>query len=278
MTGFGRYNIDMLKIESRSVNHRYLDIHVKTPACLYYLEPEIRKTVKEMFIRGRIDVFISTEKEFTSTLKVNLNLAQQIYNGVKTLQDKFSITSSPGIEIFTLFREVFMFEESTIEQSVVFDGVRSCLEELKTMRLSEGKLLAVDMKERIEQLKHLTALINDKANEHTLTVKEKYATKIQEILKEDGIDEKRLMEEVAFLVEKSDIKEEIVRTEGHLAHMVETINTDGPQGRRMDFLCQEANREINTMGSKVISLELTTLVVEMKCELERLREQVQNIQ
>jgi len=211
-------------------------------------------------------------------VKVNLPLAQQIYDGVKTLQDRFSINVPPGVEIFTLFREVFMYEEPTIEQSAALDGVRICLEELKAMRLAEGRLLAVDMKERIGQLKHLIALINDQAHEHTLAVKEKYAAKIQELLNEDGVDEKRIMEEVAFLVEKSDIQEEIVRTQGHLAHMIQATNSEGQQGRRMDFLCQEINREVNTMGSKVLSLDLATIVVEMKCELERLRKQVQNIQ
>lgn len=278
MTGYGRYNIDIFKIESRSINHRYLDIHIKVPTCLYYLEPQIRKVIKEIFVRGRIDVFISTEKELTSTIKVNIPFAQQIYNAVKTLQDTFSIDNAPTIEIFTLFREVFMFETPEFDQSIVIEGVRACLEELKKMRLSEGKILAMDMKERIELLKKYNAQIMAIADEHTAASRDKYAAKINELLKQDEVDEKRLMEEVAFQIEKSDIKEEVVRTEGHLAHMIETLNTEGPQGRRMDFLCQELIREINSIGSKVNSLEITSLVVEMKCELERLREQVQNIQ
>lgn len=278
MTGYGRYNTDIFKIESRSVNHRYLDIHIRVPACLYYFEPEIRKVIKEMFVRGRIELFIYTENEITSTLKVNIPLAQQIYNAVKTLQDTFSIDDALTIEIFTLFREIFVFETPEFEKSLVIEGVRACLEELKKMRLSEGKILAGDMKERIEQLKNFNAQTMSLADEHTAAFKDKYASKINELLGQDEVDEKRLMEEVAFQVEKSDIKEEVIRIEGHLIHMTEALNTDGPQGRRMDFLCQEINREINTIGSKVNSLELTTLVVEMKCELERLREQVQNIQ
>ncbi len=278
MTGYGRGISGNFKVEVRSTNHKSLDVHINVPYYLLFYEPEIKKIVKNKFHRGRIEIFVPKQEVGNIKLKVNKTLAREYYNALILLRDELSLSDNIGIEMLASQREIFLLDETEIDISGFYDALETALEDLNNSRVEEGKSLIYDIAERIRLISGRIQNIEQKRSEFTLTAKEKLLGRLKELLDSAQVDESRLIQETAILIEKSDITEEIVRIKSHLKLFEDVIKSGDAIGKKLDFIIQELRREINTIGSKAQDFEIANDVVEVKHELEKIREQIQNLQ
>lgn len=286
MTGYGRAeyldNGINLVVELKSVNNRNFDFNCKTPRAFIALEDMIRKTVQGYIKRGRVDLFItfSDMRENVSNIQINLDKAQSFYNASKVLSEKFnlpndfSITSlmkSPDVLIDNSFVDATEFEE------IVNSTVKLACEKLNQMRKIEGEKLVVDMLSRMDVIKEKADKISLRAPLVSSEYKEKLKNRIEEYLKDVKYDESKLLEQVAFYSDKVNIDEELTRLNSHIVQFKDIVKNQD-SGKKLDFLMQEFNRETNTICSKSNDIEVTRLALELKNEIEKVREQVQNLE
>lgn len=290
MTGFGRgeYNDGKrnMLVEIKSVNHRYSDIQVRMPRRYSFAEDAIRNAVKAHISRGKIDVQLSVEYISESDIKVELNkpLAEQYISNFKELKDEYGVQGEITLELLSGMPEVLkqssdVEDEEEIRSSIV-KATDAAAENLEKMRAVEGEKLAQDLLKRADLIKDMVAEIEVKAASLPGIYKEKLTARINDIL--DGaapVNEDRLAQEVAIFADKADITEEITRLKSHMDQMKSIINeSKGADGKKLDFLVQEMNREANTIGSKANDLGITEVMLRIKSEVEKIREQVQNIE
>lgn len=288
MTGYGRGSIEEggrgFNVEIKSVNNRYLDVYIRLPRGINALEDRIRKYVASKVYRGKIDVYINQEKfsDDDIVVKVDEGVAAAYYNALKTLRERFELKEDITLSHLTNYPDVISMEKKEEDIEVIWKILTKALDQAMelflNMRHSEGEKLGKDIKERcqlisrrVEDIESRSALIVDE-------FREKIKGRVTEYLKEVEIDEARLLNEVAFFADKCSITEEIVRLKSHIAQLEKTLGDKDTIGRKLDFLIQEMNREINTIGSKANDLSITNIVVDVKSELEKIREQVQNIE
>lgn len=288
MTGYGRGEAfgdgRKFSVELKSVNHRYSEVVLRLPRPLFLLEDRARRVVLGRVSRGRVDGFFSMEEygENFTEVKVDKALATAYYKAMKELKDALKLGGDIKLNHILAVPDVLTVEkaEEDVEKwwPVVNKALVSALDQLVQMRATEGAGLSADILKRVEVLRALT----DKIQARSPLVVEEYRVKLEARLKDlvdgGGLDAGRLAAEVSLYAERSSITEETVRLESHLAQLRESINSNVPVGRKLDFLVQEMNREINTIASKSNDLELSQIVVEAKSELEKIREQVQNIE
>jgi uncharacterized protein (TIGR00255 family) len=278
MTGYGRGGAGNFKVEVRSSNHKNIDIQINVPYYLFSYEPEIRKKIKQRFNRGRIDVYIPRHEEGSVSLKVNTSLAREYYNALVSLRDELSMSDDIKIDLIAGQRDIFLMDEPEIDASALYEAVDAAMEDLVRTRTEEGSSLIRDIEERIQLLKKYIFSIEDNRMEFVNNAEQKMKDRIQELLGDASIDETRLIQEAAILVDKSDITEEIVRTKSHLDQFEHILHSGDTVGKKLDFMVQEMRREVNTIGSKAQDLQIINSVVEMKHELEKIKEQIQNLQ
>ena len=270
--------VDGIKVEARSTNHKGLHIQTNIPSYLYYYEPEVRKIVKEKFHRGYIEIFFSNLSVSGTKLKINKSLAREYYEALVSLKNELSISEEVGMNVLAQQKDIFIVEEAAVETPVLHQALEIALEELKKMRLIEGEQLWHDISSRIRSLNNDVVCIDDKRMEFITNAKAVIAERLKNLIGSMLIDDTRLMQEVAFLVDRSDITEEIVRIKSHLKHLEDVFLRGDVVGKKASFLVQELGREVNTIASKTPGVEISTLTVEMKYELEKIREQIQNLQ
>ncbi len=286
MTGYGKKEkeIDGLyyNVEIRSVNHRYQDITIKLPKFLMSLEEKIKKEVQEILQRGKIEVninFKETKPKFTF-IDVNWPVLNSYFLALESIRDKLGIEQKVTIHDLLNFNDIIQTDEK-IDLSVVekelLPLVEGAAKEVKQMRINEGKSLAKDIIEKINNIDLFFQNIISKAIELPREYKQKLELRLKELLTNAIIDKERLAQEVAILADKASIDEEIIRLKSHIQQAKNMIQYNEPVGRKFDFLIQEMNREINTIGAKANDLLIIQTVIEIKSELEKLREQVQNI-
>ena len=290
MTGFGRgeYNDGKrnMLVEIKSVNHRYSDISVRMPRRYQFAEDAVRSTIKKHLSRGKIDVQISVEYIAESDIKVELNkpLAEQYLENFKVLKDEYGVQGEVTLELLSGMPEVLkqssdVEDEDEIRQSII-KATDAAAENLEKMRAVEGEKLAQDLLKRADLIKEMVGEIEVKAADLPGIYKEKLRARIDELM--DGaaeLPEDRLAQEVAIFADKADITEEITRLKSHMDQMKSIINeSKGADGKKLDFLVQEMNREANTIGSKANDLGITEVMLRIKSEVEKIREQVQNIE
>jgi len=278
MTGYGMGMAGNFKVETRSSNHRNLYVQINVPSYLYYYEPEIRNLVKETFHRGRIEIYTSKSEEDNIKLKINKSLAREYYSALVSLKDELSISEDVGINILALQKDIFSPEEPEVEISAFRKALENALEELKKTRVQEGRNLIDDISKRLNFLKEYLTRVEDGRKEFLANTTKTLAEKLKTLLGNTQIDDTRIIQEAAILAERSDITEEIVRIKSHLNHAKDILGNSDIIGKKLDFLAQELHREVNTISSKANSAEISTLIVEMKNELEKIREQTQNLQ
>ncbi len=278
MTGFGSGEKGGFKVEIRSLNHRFIDISLKIPPYLSQFDIPLRNVLKEKFHRGKFDVTISLNGQQLMQFNINREIARKIYSTLLELQKEFSI---PGqIEISTLagYRELFIEGEPKYNIDALHAAFHEAVSNLEAMRVKEGKLLLEEQYQRVETLN----VINNKIKSITPYFLEKYRERFTErlglILGATEIDSTRVIQEAALMAEKIDISEEVSRLENHIKQFIETIDEGGAIGRKLDFLLQEMSREVNTIASKSADYTISNFIVDMKTEIEKMREQVQNIQ
>ena len=289
MTGFGRgeYKDDnyYFLVECKTINHKYCDINIRLPRKISFLEDKARNFVKNYIKRGRVDIYIKLDLLGSEdvNLKFDEVLASQYVNILRDIRDKFDLVDDISVMNVAKFPDIIKTEEKEEDEELLWSMLRKALEQtlikLKEMRSEEGQRLAKDVLERSDLLKSLIEEIEKHSYNVVIDYKEKLNSRISEILENPSlIDESRLAQEVAIYADKSSITEEIVRFKSHIEQLKNTIVKDESIGRKIDFLIQEMNRETNTIGSKSSDLNITNLVVEIKSELEKIREQIQNIE
>lgn len=289
MTGFGRgeYKDDnyYFLVECKTINHKYCDINIRLPRKISFLEDKIRNFIKDYIKRGRVDVYIKLDLLGSEdvNLKFDEILASQYVNILRKIRDKFDLVDDISVMNVAKFPDIIKTEEKEEDEDLLWSMLSEALEEtltnLKEMRSEEGKKLAKDVLERCDILQSTIEEIEKNSYNVVIDYKEKLNNRISEILDNPSlIDENRLAQEVAIYADKSNITEEIVRFKSHIGQLRNTIVKDESIGRKIDFLIQEMNRETNTIGSKSSDLNITNLVVEIKSELEKIREQIQNIE
>ncbi|MDU6735083.1 Uncharacterised protein [Veillonella atypica] len=290
MTGFGRATqiVDGLQciIEIKSVNSRFLDLNIRSPKQVNSVEHSIRKCIQKTIHRGKVDVFVTLqdvadrEKQFI----INSSLKHQIQDLLVSEGFYREPQEVPLSAVMAISNDWVQIQDSEVTedvlQSLVTDTTANALNALVSMRQSEGIHIQQDLLHRLSQMTNIIEDINSHKADAVIAYKENLRTKMMDYV--EGLDitanEDRLLQEVAIMADKTDITEEIVRFRSHVVQLTNTLKMDEPIGRKLDFIIQEMNREVNTIGSKAMDITLTDHVVQLKCELEKVREQVQNIE
>lgn len=287
MTGFGKsvaaVSGSIFEIEIKSVNHRFLEISPKLPIALQNLEYEIREIIRSKIHRGKIYLFISLKNNFTENSSQNLDLktADGIFNSILQLKSHLKIEEDIKLSQLLMFKEIFYKEAEELSEeqfTQLKNGIHTALDAMIVMRSKEGAELKRDIKEKLASIENSIVEIKRLHKENLTEYLDRFRTRANELLQNISIKNERLEEELALLTEKSDISEEIVRLESHIKYFHDTLKNGNEVGRKLNFICQELHREANTISSKSISPEVIHQSVSMREDIEKIREQVQNIE
>lgn len=290
MTGYGRAKAALqgksIVVEMKSVNHRNMEIIVRLPGVLSALEVEIKKKISERLFRGRVEVSIQTEsgfgKENSEQLEINLPLIRNYYSLLNQIRQEFDFKDEITLSMVTGLKNAISYSDGELNLEEIWKHMERILSDsidsLTEMREKEGELLYRDFLARLGIIRDYLGDLETRAPRVVMEYKEKLSERISELTDVLEIDESRLSQEIAIMAEKSDITEEIVRFESHISQFREMLESDEAIGRKMDFLLQEMLREINTIGSKSSDIEMSRNVIEIKSELAKLREQIQNVE
>ena len=288
MTGYGKANIIKdetreYQVEIKSVNHRYLDVTVKMPKSISYLEEEIKKQITQKIKRGKIDVFVLFEnnRQEEKEIKINKEIAKIYIEELKELAKQENLSSNIDVMEIAKFPDVLTIKNNEDEQLIrkeIIEVTKQAVENLMQMRKIEGEKMQKDILSRLEKIELKTNEISKLSTGLIDEYVVKLENRIKEILKTETVDKNRIAQEVVIYADKCSVEEEITRLKSHIQQFRDVFTTDEAIGKKLDFIMQEMNRETNTIGSKANSLEITNLVVDIKTELENIREQVQNIE
>jgi len=288
MTGYGRadHSTDhgTVMIEAKSVNHRYLDTSLRIPSKLSRLEPKIKKKIESFISRGRLEMFISftPSGESEQLFEVNLPVAKGYVSALGLLKEALGLEGEITLTDVAAVKDVVTPKDLAVDEDILWKTVLSplgsALSSLCEMRENEGASLVLDIRERLESIVEIADTILAGQPDILRQHHEKMKKRLYELDGKIKFDDDRIAQEIALIADKSDITEEVVRLKSHARQFSELLQKEGPVGRKLDFLVQEMNREVNTIGSKSCSAETSKMVVEMKSEIERIREQVQNIE
>ena len=288
MTGYGRavetVNGREFTVELRSVNNRYLDCTVKLPRMLSFAEDAVKQAVKATISRGKVDVFISVHAEGASDVKVTLNapMVEGYLAAMKQMAADYDIRDDISVSLISRMPEVFSVEKPEVDEEQLkadlMGVVQKALCSYDAMRAAEGKALEADLRNRGNTILELVAQVEAGNGQTVIDYRTRLENKLKEVLANTAIDESRILTEAAIFADKVAVDEETVRLRSHLEQMNHMLTTGGAIGRKLDFLLQEMNREANTTGSKCSDVKLARIVVDIKAELEKIREQTQNIE
>ena len=287
MTGYGKSSLSIdtreYQVEIKSVNHKYIDTNIKMPRIISYLEEDIRKIITSKLKRGKIDIYISFENysKDGNDIQINSNLAKMYIQNLKKLAEEESISANIEVTEITKLPDVLTIKSNIDENQIkseLLQTVEEAINNLINMRQGEGERISRDILSKISQIEdkkqEIFMLSTGLIDEYVV----KLEARIKEILKTEEVDKSRLMQEVVIYADKCSVEEEITRLTSHIEQLQNLINSNEPNGKKMDFIIQEMNRETNTIGSKANNLEITNRVVDIKTILEDIREQIQNIE
>jgi len=287
MTGYGVGRVKEedgeCLVEIKSLNNKYCDINIKNNFQSLEIEQKIEKLIKDRVSRGKVTILVRVENYGLTEEKIILNedVADSCYKNLKALQEKYKLKDEIGIGSMLKFKDIFKIvkeEESAKIWPLVEKALNLALDSLLKMRVREGKMLIADIRKRVKKIQKLIDKIEKYSKSSPLDYKDKFLSKIKNMTDGLNVDEGRIELEAAIFAEKTDITEEITRLKSHLIQFNDLLNSEESVGRKMDFFTQEINREVNTIGSKTNDIEVTSLVVLVKSELEKIREQARNIE
>ena len=288
MTGYGRavetVNGREFTVELRSVNNRYLDCSVRLPRLLSFAEDAVKQAVKASVSRGKVDVFISLRSEAEDDVQVNLNrgVLEGYLSAMRQMVTEFGVQDDISVSTVSRLPEVFTVEKKEVDEdqllSDLLQAVSKALEGYDAMRTREGAALDADLRSRGETILSLVSQVEQGNGQTVADYRARLENKLREVLENTSIDESRILTEAAIFADKVAVDEETVRLRSHLQQMNSMLDGGGAIGRKLDFLLQEMNREANTIGSKCTDVKLARIVVDIKAELEKIREQTQNIE
>ncbi len=288
MTGYGRavetVNGREFTVELRSVNNRYLDCSVRLPRILSFAEDAVKQAVKTSVSRGKVDVYISLRTEGGDEVQVSLNEAvlSGYLDAMHQMVEKFGVADDISVSAVSRLPEVFVIEKPQVDEEQLLADlmcvVNKALESYDAMRCTEGQALDRDLRSRGQTILELVGQVEQGNAQTVVDYRARLEAKLQEVLANTAIDESRILTEAAIFADKVAVDEETVRLRSHLEQMNTMLTGGGAVGRKLDFLLQEMNREANTIGSKCPDVKLARIVVDIKAELEKIREQTQNIE
>ena len=288
MTGYGRSVMTLggreFTVELRSVNNRYLDCSVRLPRLVSFAEDAVKQAVKASVSRGKVDVFISLRSEGAEDAKVELNtVALEGYlKAMNQMVTQYGVRDDISVSTLSRMPEMFLVEKPEVDeeqlQKDLLQAVAAALEGYDAMRVREGQALDADLRSRGKTILELVAQVEQGNAQTVIDYRARLESKLREVLENTAIDESRILTEAAIFADKVAVDEETVRLRSHLQQMNTMLDAGGAVGRKLDFLLQEMNREANTIGSKCTDVNLARIVVDIKAELEKIREQTQNIE
>lgn len=289
MTGFGRCEVAegqrRFVVEMKGVNHRYLDVNIRMPKKLNFFETAIRSLLKQSVQRGKVDIFITYEdlSESQVSLKYNETLAGEYLKYFQQMQETFGLENDVRVSHLSRCPEVLTMEEQAVDEEELWNELKKALSgaisQFVETRSTEGENLKKDLLEKLDDMLMLTEQIEKRSPQIIAEYHEKLETKVKELLEDTQIEESRIAAEVVMFADKICTDEEIVRLRSHIVHMKETLKSDeNGIGRKLDFIAQEMNREANTILSKANDLETSNVGIDLKTEIEKVREQIQNIE
>ena len=288
MTGYGRGEAVLhdrtITVELRAVNNRYLDCTVKIPRLYVFAEEAIKSCVQKQVGRGKVDVFVSIDATAADKIEVSLNkpVADGYYQALKQMQAAYGLTDDISLALLSRFPDVFLVEKEQGDADVIAGDIvqvlTQALADFNAMREREGEKLAQDIQGRARIIAGLVGQVEERSPQTVAEYREKLRQRMQEVLENTQLDESRILTEAAIFADKVAVDEETVRLRSHLDQLEQMLEQGGAIGRKLDFLIQEFNREANTIGSKCSDVTLARVVVELKGEIEKIREQVQNIE
>lgn len=288
MTGFGRYEATSKErkvvVEMKSVNHRYSDISVKLPKKLSSFDTAIRNLLKDYISRGKVDVFVTYEdySESNVCVKYNENIAVEYWNNLNRLAQKIKMENDVTISMLSRYPEVFSLEEQTIDEEAIWNVLKEAVlcaaEQFVESRVTEGENLKKDIFAKTDKLLELVDYVEKRSPEMMEEHRNKLLAKVKELLSDKQIDEAVLATEMIIYADKVCVDEETVRLRSHINTLRDTLNEGENIGRKLDFIAQEMNREANTILSKANDIEISNKAIDLKTEIEKIREQIQNIE
>ena len=288
MTGFGRCEISegdrKMTVEMKSVNHRYLDVAIKMPKKLNFFESAIRSLLKTYIQRGKVDVFITYEdlSEANTTLRYNQALAAEYLKYLNQMAEEFHLEQDVKVSALSRYPEVLVMEEVQEDEEELWKllekAVKGACEQFVETRIREGENLKRDLLIKLDELLEHVAYVEERSPQIVAEYREKLTEKVKELLADTQMEESRIAAEVTIYADKICVDEEIVRLKSHVKHTKETLEKEDSVGRKLDFIAQEMNREANTILSKSNDLEVSNHAIELKTGIEKVREQIQNIE
>ena len=288
MTGFGRSEIvkgnRKISVEIKSVNHRYLEAGIKMPKKLNVFESRMRDLLKKYATRGKIDIFINYEDDSESqvNLKFNQNIADEYMAIFNNMSEKYNLKNDMTVGGLARFPEVITMDEVQEDEEELWhfieEAMKAALEQFVNTRILEGENLKKDLLGKLDHMEELVAFVEKRSPEIMKEYRSKLESKVKELLGDTTIDESRIATEVIIYADKICVDEETVRLRSHIKHARKCLNEEGGIGRKMDFIAQEMNREANTTLSKANDIEISNAAIDLKTEIEKVREQIQNIE
>ena len=288
MTGYGRAQQSAdgreITVELRSVNNRYLDCSVRLPRVYAYAEEPIRRRVKERIARGKTDVYVTVSEEGAAAATVRLNrpVLEGYLAAMRAIAEDYGVCDDISVTSLSRFPDVFVVEKQEDDEQKICAQILSvldqALDQYDSMRRTEGEALAADVRNHAAAISALVGRVEERSPETVAEYRARLTAKMKEVLGAAAIDESRILTEAAIYADKVAVDEETVRLRSHLNQLGQMLSEGGAVGRKLDFLMQEMNREANTIGSKCSDVALAQVVVEIKSELEKIREQIQNIE
>lgn len=288
MTGYGRGEAVLrgrsIVVEVRSVNNRYLDCNIKMPRAYIFAEDAMKSRIQNSISRGKVDIFVTMDSTGADavTVKVNHSVAAGYVKSLQELKDTYHLWGLPDLSLIAHFPDVLQAEKAPENVEEVAADICSVLDQALTdyavMREREGERLSADILSRADTIEALITQVEDRSPKTVTEYRARLETKMREVLQNQQLDESRILTEAAIFADKVAVDEETVRLRSHLSQLRTMLKQGGPIGRKLDFLIQEFNREANTIGSKCNDLEISRHVIDIKAEIEKIREQVQNIE
>jgi len=288
MTGFGRFEVASeerkIVVEIKAVNHRYCDMSIKLPKKFNFFEVAIRNLLKEYIVRGKVDVFITYE-EYTKTrecVKYNEDIAKEYYDNLMKLANTFQLKNDISVQALSKYPDVFVLEEQEIDESEIWgsmeDVIKKAANNFVTARIQEGEHLKQDIVGKLDEMLSLVNKLESRSPSVVEEYRDRLTSKVQELLGDTKVDESVLATEIIVYADKICVDEETVRLKSHIENMRRTLDEEESVGRKLDFIAQEMNREANTILSKSSDLDMSNVAIDLKTGIEKIREQIQNIE
>ncbi len=278
MTGYGSAEKGEFRVEIRSLNHRFIEINIRMPQDLLKHDIALRNMIRKRFSRGKFDVNISLLSGRAIKIGIDTDRAKALYDALNQLRDDLGLLDEIKVDTMVVFKDMILREDFEYNINSLFDAFNEALDELATMREDEGENLKIDLEKRIDSLDRMMDMVKSYSSDLIIDMKDRMSKRIRSLMGDVSLDEGRILQEIAMIAEKSDINEEITRIDSHLGQMRKILLEGDTIGRRIEFILQELFREVNTISSKVPDYRVSSILVDMRAEIERMREQSQNIQ